>query len=214
MMKSFHTTKCKEYPHKKWVVGCKELMLARTEEMAVALGKLGVTTIKRITIRKVGEKMETKIYILTLSYSLIPREVKIGFCLLKVQKYIAILLKCQKYGHHREREVYRGRGTCSQFGEKDQDHTEKELWNEKQYPNSRQDHPAYSRSCIVFKKEKEISFVKNMENISFLKRSKKVALYWRRYLRHSCRMVGINQSRALIEKLIQLKPNNWPKLQD
>ena len=45
-MKTFHTTKCKAYPHEKlntskWVISSRELVLTMEEEMLAALGKRG-----------------------------------------------------------------------------------------------------------------------------------------------------------------------------
>ena len=78
-MKIFHTTKCRAYPHErlntsKGVIRSRELALAKEEEMSTALGKQGVTNIKRITIRKGEEKIETNSYILTFNQPYIPND--------------------------------------------------------------------------------------------------------------------------------------------
>ena len=59
-IKTFHTTKCRAYPHEKLntskgVIRSRELALATEDEITSALGKQGVTNIKRISIRK-GEQ--------------------------------------------------------------------------------------------------------------------------------------------------------------
>ena len=59
-IKTFHTTKCRAYLHEKLntskgVIRSRELALATEDEIASALGKQGVTNIKRISIRK-GEE--------------------------------------------------------------------------------------------------------------------------------------------------------------
>ena len=82
-MKIFHTTKCKAYLHEKLktskgVIKSRELALV-TEKMSAALGKQGVTNIRRITIRKRGEKIETNTYIPTFNQPHISKEVKIGY---------------------------------------------------------------------------------------------------------------------------------------
>ena len=43
--------------------------------------------------------------------------------------------------------------------------------------NCPQDHPAYARSCDVYKKEKEILEVKHKKNVSFLEARKIVGIY-------------------------------------
>ena len=44
--------------------------------------------------------------------------------------------------------------------------------------NCRQDHPAYARFCVVYKKEKEIIEVKHKRNVSFLKARRIVGATW------------------------------------
>ena len=65
--KNFHTTKYQVYPHErlntsKGVIRSRELALA-TEEMIAALGKRGVTNIRRLVVRKDEEQIKTKTYI-------------------------------------------------------------------------------------------------------------------------------------------------------
>ena len=80
--------------------------------------------------------------------------------------------------------------------------------------NYRQNHPAYARSCKVYKKW--ILEVKQKRNIPFLEARKIVGTYMgeNSYASVAQRAVTINQEnryRALVEKLIQLEPNDWPK---
>ena len=63
-IKTFHTTKCRAYPHEKLntskgVIRSRELALATEDEIASAVGKQGVTNIKRISIKKGGERIQT-----------------------------------------------------------------------------------------------------------------------------------------------------------
>ena len=127
-----------------------KLALATEEEIASALGKQGVTNIRIISIRKSEERIQTNTYILTFNKPRTPNKEK------RVELYVRAPLrcfKCQKYGHHRE--TCRGRQTCAKCGEKDQDHVEEDCLKEISCANCRQDHPAYARSCVVYKKEKE-----------------------------------------------------------
>ena len=91
-MKTFYTTKCKAYAQEKLntlkgVIRSKELSLTTVEEIRAALGKQGVR-FKRITIRKDREKIHTHTYILTFNQLKIPKEVKTGYCLERVEQYI------------------------------------------------------------------------------------------------------------------------------
>ena len=182
-IKTFHTTKCRAYPHEKLntskgVIRSRELALATEDEIASALGKQGVTNIKRISIRKGEERIQTNTYILTFNKPQTPKEVKIGYCLERVKQYVPAPLrcfKCQKCGHHRE--ACRGRQTCSKCGEKDPDHAEEDCLKETRCANCQLDHPAYARTCTVYQKEKEIIEVKHQRNVSFLEARRIVGSY-------------------------------------
>ena len=85
----------------------------------MVLRKQGITDFKRITIRKGGEEIKINTYILTFNWLKIPKEVKIRYCLERVEQYIPAPLrcfKCQKYRHHRK--SCRGHRTCTRCGEK------------------------------------------------------------------------------------------------
>ena len=92
-MKNFYNSKYKTYPHarlniSKGIIRSRELALA-TEEMAAAMEKQGVTNIRRVSIKKSSEKVETNTYILTFNQPQIPKVVKIGYCLERVEQYVS-----------------------------------------------------------------------------------------------------------------------------
>ena len=120
---------------------------------SISPGKQGVTNIRRISIRIDEERIETNTYIRTFYQPL--KEVKIGYCLEKVEQYFPARLRpfqCQKYGHYRD--TGRRRHTCAKCGEKDPDHLEKDCLKQIWCPNCQQDHPTNARSCDLYKKEK------------------------------------------------------------
>ena len=85
-MKTFYMMKCRAYLHEKLNtskedIGSRELALTTEVDIASALGKQGVTTIRRISIRKGKEQIQTNTCILTFNQSLTPKEVKICYCL-------------------------------------------------------------------------------------------------------------------------------------
>ena len=131
------------------------MALATEEEITSALGKQGVTNI-RIAIRKGDERIQTNTYILTFNQALALKEVKIGYCLQRVEQYVPAPLgcfKCPKYGH--DRETCRGRLICAKCGVKDSDHVEEDCLKEIRCANCQPDNPAYTRSCNVYKKKKK-----------------------------------------------------------
>ena len=212
-------TKCRAYSHEKLnnskgVIRSRELTLATEDEIASALGKQGVTNIKRISIRKGEQRIQTNTYILTFKKPRTPNEVKIGYCLERVEQYVPAPLrcfKCQKYGHHRE--ACRGRQTCTKCNEKDPDHVEEDCMKEITSANCRQDHPAHARPCAVYQKEKEIIEVKHKRNVSFLEARRIVKSYMgeRSYAsvaRRVDRTNDDNKYRTLVEKLIKLEAND------
>ena len=135
-IKTFHTTKCRFYLHEKLntskgVISSRKLALATEEEIALALGKQGVTNIRRVFIRKSEERIQTKTYILTFNQPHTLKEVKIGHCLERVEQYVSAPLrcfKCQKYRHNRE--ACRGRQICAKCGEKDLDYVKEDCLKE------------------------------------------------------------------------------------
>ena len=72
----------------KGVIRSRELALATEDEITSALWKQGVTNIKRISIRKGEQRIQTNTYILTFDKPRTPNEVKIGYCLERVEQYV------------------------------------------------------------------------------------------------------------------------------
>ena len=114
--------KCRAYPYEKLntskgVIRSRELALATEEEIASALGKQGVTNIRRISIRKGEQRIQTNTYILTFNQPHTPNKVKIGYCFERVEQYVPAPLRCfkyQKYIHYRE--ACRGRQIYAKYG--------------------------------------------------------------------------------------------------
>ena len=218
-IKTFHTTKCRAYPHEKLntskgVIRSRELALATEDEIASALGKQGVRNIKRISIRKGDERIQTNTYILTFNKPQTSKELQIGYCLERVEQYVPAPLrcfKCQKFGHHRE--ACRGRQTCSKCGEKDPDHAEENCSKEIRCANCQQDHPAYARTCTVYQKEKVIIEVKHKRNVSFLEARRIVGSYmgessYASVARRADRTNDDTKYRTLVGKFLKLEAND------
>ena len=215
-------TKCIAYPHEKLntskvVIRSRELALDTEEEIASALGKQGVTNIRKIPIRKVEERIQTNTYILTLNHPRTPKEVKIGYFLERIEQYIPAPLrcfKCQKYGHYRTTDMFQMRW-------KGPDHVEKNCLKQIRYANCRQDqdHQAYARSCDVNKKVMEIIEVKHKKNVSFLEARKIIGTYieensYASVAQRANRTNEDNKCRTLVKELIQSEANDWPKFQE
>ena len=169
-MKIFHNLKIKIYPHKtlnssKGVIRNRELSQCSREEILAELKKQGVTDIKRITIKKDNQTIQTNTYILTFNSPTTPKEIKIGYINEKIEQYIPNPLqcfKCQKFGHHGS--VCNGHTIC---GEGEPNHTTINCNLNNRCANCDEDHPSYTRSCPAWKKEKEILTIKHTRNIPY-----------------------------------------------
>ena len=67
--------------------------------------KQGVTEVKRVTIKKEGKLIETNTYIMTFDQPKIPKRIKVGYTMERVEQFIPNPLRCyncQKYGHHED----------------------------------------------------------------------------------------------------------------
>lgn len=89
--------------------------------------------------------------------------------------------------------------------------TEEECSNDYKCTNCQEDHVAFSRSCGVYRREKEIMEVK-YKNISFIDARKVVDNYMKvtSYTAITQREKP-DRYNTLIEKLLKLKPSDWPK---
>ena len=105
--KKIHNIDIKAYPHErlntsKGVIRNGELSLCSIMEIKNELKKQNVIDVKRITIKKQNEIIETNTYILTFNNPKPPLEIKIGYTVVKVETYIPNPRRChncQKYGH-------------------------------------------------------------------------------------------------------------------
>ena len=144
-----------------------------------------------------------------------PKEKKIRYFLAKEEQYIPVPLKYQRYCP--QSEGYGGRQTGGSGGEKDPDHTKEDCSNETKCLNSQQNHPTFSRSCIIYKRERKIKDIKYRKNVSFLEAKKTVDLCMKE---NACATVAqktnlINNNHAdkykfLVIKLIPLGASDWP----
>ncbi|GFV21111.1 uncharacterized protein TNCV_4267441 [Trichonephila clavipes] len=125
-----------------------------------------VCDVRRITIRRDGQVLNTKHLILTFSTPDLPQTVKMAYIRCPVRPYIPNPLRCfqfQRYGHSKN--VCRGKLTCPRCGESG--HDSADCTKKEQCLNCKGDHPAYSRSCPTWIIDKEITSVKIKEKISY-----------------------------------------------
>ena len=172
-MKFFTNIKIKSYAHSslnssKGVVRSSELSLCTLDEIKSHLKTQAVTDVKRITFRRNDETISTDTYILTFGKPQIPKELKVGYNIVKVNPYIPNPLRCyncQKFGHHEQKCLKSA--VCKKCGESGSDHIELSCNNPPKCANCNGAHAADSRDCMAWKREKEINTIKYTNNISF-----------------------------------------------
>lgn len=148
------------------VISEDDLMDCPVEEILEGMHGQAVVAAKRITIRRDGKEIPTKHIILTFELNSIPSSVKAGYLNCKVRPYVPNPIRCfrcQRFGHGSR--SCRGRETCAKCGRSE--HTADDCHEDPKCVNCKGNHPAYSRSCDHFKKEKEILTLKVKEGISY-----------------------------------------------
>ncbi|XP_055924733.1 uncharacterized protein LOC129956811 [Argiope bruennichi] len=86
----------------KGVISCGELFNVPIEEITKELQIQGVSHVRRISIRRDGQLLNTKHLILTFTSSKLPDHIKAGYMRLAVRPYVPNPLrcfKCQRFGH-------------------------------------------------------------------------------------------------------------------
>ena len=157
----------------KGVIRSRELEGVSEEEICENLSSQGVTSVKRIKVRRNNELVPTNTFILTFDVPTLPNSVKAGYLHIPVVPYIPNPLrcfKCNKFGHGQN--TCRNRLTCARCGQLD--HESKACQNDMACTNCGGKHFAYSRECPKWKLEKIVQQVKVERNLSFTESRKVV----------------------------------------
>ncbi|KAM7292150.1 hypothetical protein ISCGN_025396 [Ixodes scapularis] len=166
-------------PHRKLntiqgVISENDLLETSQEELVEGLVSQGVVGARRITLRRDGVERKTRHIILTFDSTTLPETVKAGYLQCRVRPYVPNpqrCFKCQRFGHGSRN--CRGRNTCAKCSSKE--HATDACDNEPHCANCSGNHPAYSRSCPMWKDEKEVLKLKVTENISYVEAKKRFA---------------------------------------
>ena len=171
-MKTFCGLKCSVTPKSlnayKGIICCPALSRVTSDDIKEGMVEQGATDVGRITVHRDGVIKTTHTYVLTFNSPSLPTVVKIGFMHVKVDVYIPNLLRCyncQVFGH---RENKCGRhAVCCNCSEPE--HCGPSGVCDKQYKcvNCSGYHPANSKQCPQWEKEKKILKIKCENNASF-----------------------------------------------
>ena len=107
----FATLKVKVTPHQslnssKGVIRCPDLSGLDEEEILTELTPQEVSNVRRISFSKDGKRIPTNTLVLTFSTPHLPKTIKVGYLVVRVNVYIPNPLRCyncQKFGHHENR---------------------------------------------------------------------------------------------------------------
>ena len=172
----FFENPAKCYPHNylntsRGIIRCPDLVGVSEEEIVTNLANQNVTAARRISVFRDNVKRSTNTIVLTFSTSILPKCLKVGYLKVPVDIYIPNPLQCYacfKYGHHENKcRLYGGDELCRRCGIKGVTHDESRCTNEVKCVNCGEDHPPTSRSCKVWKREKEVVTIKYKEGLSF-----------------------------------------------
>ena len=170
----FSSLKVKVTPHQslnssKGVIRCPDLSGVPEEEIKAELTSQEVSSVRRISFSKDGNRIPTNTIVLTFSNPNLPKTIKVGYLVVKVAVYIPNPLRCfdcQKFGHHETKcnsPIWR----CGKCGVDADLHNEQNCPNALKCVNCNGPHESRSRECPAWKKEKEILKIKYTNNISF-----------------------------------------------
>ncbi|XP_055924667.1 uncharacterized protein LOC129956752 [Argiope bruennichi] len=159
--------------YSKGVITCGELFNVPLEEISAELKHQGVTNVQQISIRRDGQILPTKHYILTFHSPSLPEFIYAGYIKLPVRHYIPNPLRCfqcQRFGHSKAN--CRGTLTCARCAEKG--HDSQQCSAPEKCVNCGGSHTSFSRSCERWTLEKKIITVKIKEALSYPEARKKI----------------------------------------
>jgi len=152
---------------RKGVIRCSALKDIEVEEIVEGLKEDGVTDARKIYFNRDGNKVPSATVILTFARSTLPKEIKAGYLIVKVDPYIPNPLRCfqcNRFGHPKDR--CKRNATCGRCGSLE--HTDdRQCQLTPRCVNCEGEHSSFSKDCPKWKEEKEIQRIKITQNISF-----------------------------------------------
>ncbi|GBM97920.1 hypothetical protein AVEN_228349-1 [Araneus ventricosus] len=149
----------------KGVISCGELLNESEEKITEELKSQGVIHVRRITIRRDGQLLNTKHLILTFSSNKLPEHIKAGYMRLSVRTYISNRLrcfKCQRFEHSQT--SCRQTLTCARCEEAGHESTD--CTRTEECVNCKGEHTSFSRNCFA-RETGERSYIHKNKTISY-----------------------------------------------
>lgn len=170
-MQTWVDTPVKVTPHRslnscKGVIRCRDLRDCSDEEVLEALHHEGVTQLKHIYTKKNGSTVPTNTFVVTFNKSVLPKSVKAAYLQITVEPFIPNPLRCfncQKFGHGKS--SCNHNPVCARCGV--DGHCETDCHEQPHCINCSGPHPAFSRDCPEWIKQRAIMQIKTEKNLSF-----------------------------------------------
>ena len=147
------------------------ILRAETEENILEyLKPQGVTHVKRFTIRKNNERINTNTLLLTFNSVTTPKTLKIFYQIIQVELYVPNPLRCfncQKFGHHENNCPADLGSVCEKCGTGNHDHLASQCKKPAKCVNCGENHMSRSSDCDVWKKEKEVMKIKVTQRLTY-----------------------------------------------
>ena len=147
------------------------ILRAETEENILEyLKPQGVTHVKRFTIRKNNERINTNTLLLTFNSVVTPKTLKIFYQIIQVELYVPNPLRCfncQKFGHHENNCPADLGSVCEKCGTGNHDHLASQCKKPAKCVNCGENHMSRSSDCDVWKKEKEVMKIKVTQRLTY-----------------------------------------------
>ena len=180
--KKFFNLPVEVKPHKtlnssKGIIRDRNLKGESEKNILEYLENQGVTAVKRFTVKKGQDTINTNTLLLTFDSVVPPKSLKIFYQIIPVDLYIPNPLRCfncQKFGHHEDKCPVDPGSVCERCGMGNHDHHTNHCKNPTKCVNCGGAHLSRSNECETWKKEKEIMRLKITKNLTYLEARKQL----------------------------------------
>ena len=158
----------------KGVIYCPDLMDNEEENILTEMKDQLVTEVKRIFTRKEGVLKPSPLLILTFNTTILPDHIFIGYIRVGVRRHVPNpmrCLKCQMFGHIQIN--CKKPSVCGKCGKSDT-HGDTPCDEKASCPNCGDPHPAWSRECPVWIRERRVMEVKVTDGVSYSEARKRL----------------------------------------
>ena len=152
---------------------CPAIMNLEENEITAGLKDEGVIGTRKIKKWKEGVLVNTPLVILTFNTPVIPDDIKVGYLNIKTELYIPNPLRCttcQRFGHGKKRcaelKELPKCGLCAEILTPPDDIHE-QCKKTPKCVNCGENHGSFSRDCIIYKAEAEITKIKTVDRVSY-----------------------------------------------